>query len=223
MNASPSHPIALKRLRLLTLAGALLILLSTVLWIAVGSTKDTDDSLADVKALCTVPQMWAYGSEYAPIEGESLVSVKSEVVDGLLTLSSAYSVDGVSYRFVYEPESGRMVASYREDMVGDATREYLAVYNYSDKARSEARTLFSFAPSDGREPTEDTLHAAAEEFASAACALLAANTAGGLSVLWLLLLLLGMLLFSGCGVSTLILKKAPAVDESRNVWGDRIR
>ena len=223
MNETFSRAKAAKLCSTIALTGAILILLATVLWIAVGSTKDTQDSLADVKALCAAPQMWAYSSEYAPLAGESLVSVKAELAEGALLLSSAYTLDGVSYRFEYQPETGVLRASYYEEMIADGTRTYLAVYEYSDKARSEGGTLSSFAAADGSEVARDTLHDAAEEFATAACALIAANTPGGLSVLWLMLLLLGMLLFVSCGIAALILKKAPAVDESRDVWGDRIR
>ena len=223
MNETISRAKAAKLCSTIAFAGAVLILLATVLWIAVGSTKDTRDSLADVKALCTAPQMWAYSSEYAPLTGESLVSVKAEIVQGALVLSSAYAVDGVSYRFEYLPEANTLSASYYEDMIADGTRTYHAVYEYSDKARSEGTTLSSFTVADADKDTHDTLHDAAEEFATAACALIAANTPGGLSVLWLMLLLLGMLLFVSCGIAALVLKKAPAVDESRDVWGDRIR
>lgn len=223
MNAQAKKTKAARLCSALTLAGALLILLSTVLWIVVGSTKDTSDSLADVRALCQTPKMWRYFSEEAALTGEGAVTVKAEVVNGALTLSSAYTADGVSYDFKYEPAQGKLVARYYEDMVADGSRVYRAVYEYSDKARSEGNTLAAFSEWDGNESMQDTLHAAAEEFAIAACALIAANTPGGLSVLWLILLLLGMLTFAGFGIAALILKKAPAVDETRNVWGDRIR
>lgn len=223
MNAQAPKTKAARLCSALTLAGALLILLATILWIAVGSTKDTGDSLADVRALCQTTRMWRYFSEEAALTGEGSVSVKAEVIEGELTLSSAYTADGVSYDFKYEPAQGKLVARYHEDMVADGTRVYRAVYEYSDKARSEGNTLVAFSEWDDSEPMQDTLHVAAEEFAIAACALIAANTPGGLSVLWLILLLLGMLTFAGFGIAALILKKAPAVDETRNVWGDRIR